>query len=318
MKGRKFARTTGRAMVLLAATAIVAAACGSDNKASNATTAATQPAVTTPAATTPTATEPAATEPTATDAAATTAAGSGAASLDTNHDGKVVFGIAAAGPVRRRRLLPSGRRRCQATVEGQRLRGSDRGRQHPSSRCRNVDRRPRPAGRRRDHRRCLRDRRAAARPDRQVPRHLLVLQLRRRLPGQPRPGPEPRRRWRDRLHGRLRNRPEAEGEGRRLGGHHRLLRPRLREAGVHVVRARPQGRRSVVHADLRAFRRLPVRLRQHRQRHGGTADGDRQRRRRRLPVPRWSPEAGRASGEHRRHHHDERRLVEGLHRRWRA
>jgi basic membrane protein A len=98
VKSRKFARTTGRALVLLAATAIVAAACGSDNKASNATTAATQPAVTTPAATTPTATEPAATEPTATDAAATTAAGSGAASLDTNHDGKVVFGIAAQGP----------------------------------------------------------------------------------------------------------------------------------------------------------------------------------------------------------------------------
>ena len=76
---------------------MLAAACGSDNKASNATTAAT-PAVTAPAATTP-ATQPTATTPTATDAAATTAAaGSGAASLDTNHDGKVVFGIAAQGP----------------------------------------------------------------------------------------------------------------------------------------------------------------------------------------------------------------------------
>lgn len=104
MKSRKFGKSTGRALVLFAAAAVVAAACGSDSKASNAsnasnaTTAATQPAVTT-AATTPTATQPTATEPAATDAVATTAAStSGAASLDTNHDGKVVFGIAAAGP----------------------------------------------------------------------------------------------------------------------------------------------------------------------------------------------------------------------------
>ena len=99
MKSRKLAQGTRRALVLLAATAVVAAACGSDNKASNATTAASQPAVTTPAATTPVATQPTATQPASTDAAATTAAtGSGAALLDTNHDGKVVFGIAAAGP----------------------------------------------------------------------------------------------------------------------------------------------------------------------------------------------------------------------------
>ena len=99
----KFSNGTKRALVLLAATAVVAAACGSDNKASNASTAATQPAVTTPAATTPAATTPAATEPAATQPAATApgttaASGAGAASLDTNHDGKVVFGIAAAGP----------------------------------------------------------------------------------------------------------------------------------------------------------------------------------------------------------------------------
>ena len=96
MKSRKFGKGTKRALVLLAATSMVAAACGSDNKASNATTAATQPAVTTPAATTPTATEPTATEPAATDAPATSAAA--ATDLDTNGDGKVVFGIAAAGP----------------------------------------------------------------------------------------------------------------------------------------------------------------------------------------------------------------------------
>ena len=99
----KFSNGTKRALVLLAATAVVAAACGSDNKASNASTAATQPAVATPAATTPAATTPAATEPAATQPAATApgttaASGAGAASLDTNHDGKVVFGIAAAGP----------------------------------------------------------------------------------------------------------------------------------------------------------------------------------------------------------------------------
>ena len=98
MNSRKLAQGTRRALVLLVATAFAAAACGSDNKASNAT-AASQPAATTPAATTPVATQPTATQPTATDAPATTAAtGGGAASLDTNHDGKVVFGIAAAGP----------------------------------------------------------------------------------------------------------------------------------------------------------------------------------------------------------------------------
>ncbi|MBK5333209.1 MAG: BMP family ABC transporter substrate-binding protein [Ilumatobacteraceae bacterium] len=96
MKSRKFGKGTKRALVLLAATSMVAAACGSDNKASNATTAATQSAATTPAATTPNATEPTATEPAATDAPATSAAA--ATDLDTNGDGKVVFGIAAAGP----------------------------------------------------------------------------------------------------------------------------------------------------------------------------------------------------------------------------
>lgn len=79
---------------MLAATSIIAAACGSDSKSSSTTAAApaaTQPAATTPAATTPAATQPAATEPAATQPTA-------ASELDTNHDGKVVFGIAAAGP----------------------------------------------------------------------------------------------------------------------------------------------------------------------------------------------------------------------------
>ena len=98
MNSRKLGKGSRRVLVLLAATSIVAAACGSDNKASNATTAASQPAGTTPSATTPTATQPTATEPSATDAGVTTPGESGASSLDTNHDGKVVFGIAAQGP----------------------------------------------------------------------------------------------------------------------------------------------------------------------------------------------------------------------------
>ena len=106
---------------------------------------------------------------------------------------------------------------------------------------------------------------------------------------------------------------EAEGEGWRLGRSSSA-------AATSASRSRPYmsfelGLKAVDPSythDLRADRRLPVRLRQHRQRHRGAADRARQRRRRRLPVPRRRPEAGRASGQRRRHHHDERRLVEGL------
>ena len=91
MKSKQSGHRVSRALVLLAAASIVAAACGSDSKSSDATSAPTQPP-----ATTPTATEPTATVPTATDAPATTAAA--VSDLDTNGDGKVVFGIAAAGP----------------------------------------------------------------------------------------------------------------------------------------------------------------------------------------------------------------------------
>ena len=94
MKSKQSGHRVSRALVLLAATSIVAAACGSDSKASDATSAATEPAATTPA-TEPAATEPAATEPAATEVPATSAP---ASDLDTNGDGKVVFGIAAAGP----------------------------------------------------------------------------------------------------------------------------------------------------------------------------------------------------------------------------
>jgi basic membrane protein A len=88
--------------VLLAATSIIAAACGSDSKSSTATSAAAQPVATTPAAATqPAATQPAATQPAATQPAATAAPATTESAiklLDTNGDGKVVFGIAAAGP----------------------------------------------------------------------------------------------------------------------------------------------------------------------------------------------------------------------------
>jgi basic membrane protein A and related proteins len=96
VKSRETGRRVSKMMVLLAATTIVVAACGSDENASDATSAATEPAATTPTATEPAATEPAATEPAATDAPATSS--SIASDLDANGDGKVVFGIAAAGP----------------------------------------------------------------------------------------------------------------------------------------------------------------------------------------------------------------------------
>ena len=96
MKTKQSGHRVSRALVLVAATSIVAAACGSDTKSSDATSAATEPVATTPTATQPTATQPTATEPAATEAPATSAAT--ASDLDTNGDGKVVFGIAAAGP----------------------------------------------------------------------------------------------------------------------------------------------------------------------------------------------------------------------------
>jgi len=76
---------------------VVAAACGDDNNSSSATTAAAS-AATQPVSTTPATTAPAGIQPASTEGPATSAAGAAKADLDTNHDGKVVFGIAAAGP----------------------------------------------------------------------------------------------------------------------------------------------------------------------------------------------------------------------------
>ncbi len=91
MTNKQARRRTGRLTVLVAAVSIVAAACGSDTKASTATT---TPA---PAASQPAATQPKTTQPADTQAPGTTAPAK-ASPLDTNKDGKVVFGIAAAGP----------------------------------------------------------------------------------------------------------------------------------------------------------------------------------------------------------------------------
>jgi basic membrane protein A and related proteins len=96
VKSTKFGSRTSRFLVLLAATSMVAAACGDDDEASDATSAVTQPAVTTPSVTEPAVTETSAPEPADTTVAETTPAEDNA--LDTNGDGKVVFGIAAAGP----------------------------------------------------------------------------------------------------------------------------------------------------------------------------------------------------------------------------
>lgn len=88
-------KKTARWVVLTAALALAAAACGSDKKSTDAsaTTAAGTPA------TTAAATTAAAGTSATTAAAATTAAGGDiTARLDANGDGKVVFGIAAAGP----------------------------------------------------------------------------------------------------------------------------------------------------------------------------------------------------------------------------
>jgi basic membrane protein A len=85
---------------MLAATSIITAACGSDSKSAATTPVSAAAAATTPAAA---ATTPAATTPAATEAPAASTASAGTTEsvntlLDTNHDGKVVFGIAAAGP----------------------------------------------------------------------------------------------------------------------------------------------------------------------------------------------------------------------------
>ena len=87
--------------------------------------------------------------------------------------------LATTGPTTRR---SSTRRRV---LRGERLRRGDRGRQHRGRGRRDRAREPRPAADRHHGRRRQRDRRADARPGEEVRRHVLVLQLRCRVPGGP-------------------------------------------------------------------------------------------------------------------------------------
>ena len=96
-------KRTKRAVAAIAALSIITAACGSSSKSATTTVPATTvpattvPATTVPPTTAPTATDAPTTAPAATDAPTPTAA-IGISALDTNGDGKVQFGIAAAGP----------------------------------------------------------------------------------------------------------------------------------------------------------------------------------------------------------------------------
>ena len=75
---------------------------------------------------------------------------------------------------------------------------------------------------------------------------------------------------------------------------------------------RPEGRRPGVHDDVRPDGRLPVRLRQHRQRDGCVADAPSTRAPTLCTRTSAAPTARGAGRQRGRDHHDERRVVEGL------
>jgi basic membrane protein A len=95
-------RASKRFIAAVAALSLVAAACGDDDEESatsepaSSEPASSEPASSDPASTEPTPTEPPTTEPASTETPSTEAPA--ALDLDTNGDGTVVFGIAAAGP----------------------------------------------------------------------------------------------------------------------------------------------------------------------------------------------------------------------------
>ena len=96
-------RTSRIAIAAIAALSLVAASCGDDEEASSVPTTAAPDVTDAPTVTSgaPTATEPEATEPEATEPEATEPEATEPAvpmELDTNGDGTVVFGVAAAGP----------------------------------------------------------------------------------------------------------------------------------------------------------------------------------------------------------------------------
>ena len=189
----------------------------------------------------------------ATTAAAPAASTDALATLDTNGDGKVVFGVAARRPARRRRLLPGARRRRHEVLRGQRLRDAGRGRQHP--------------GRRR------RDRSWTTWPGRtstssssapaeiadplpaliaEYPRHLWYCNCGAGFQERAEAAdPDRRRRLARSATGGLRHRPPHEGRRPDEGRVHRQQRLQLREGGLPGVRARPAGRRPELRVDLR-------------------------------------------------------------------
>ncbi|HWM19932.1 MAG TPA: BMP family ABC transporter substrate-binding protein [Ilumatobacteraceae bacterium] len=90
-------RTSKSFIAAIAALSLIAAACGDDDEESTTTEpSSTEPASTEPSSTEPVSTEPASTEPASTET--TSGEAPAALDLDTNGDGTVVFGIAAAGP----------------------------------------------------------------------------------------------------------------------------------------------------------------------------------------------------------------------------
>ena len=211
-----------RWVAAVAAATLVVAACGGDDDDGAASTEAPAGSEAPAATDAPAGTEaPVATEaPEATEAPAGSEApsGGGSADLDTNGDGEIHFGIAAAGPADDgayyQAVVDAAKEISEENGFGEpivvdNIQAADAATAIGDLAQQGVDVIIVGASR---------DRRAAAPAHRRVPGHLLVLQLRRRLPRGPGPRPEHRRRRRDQLHRRLRHGPAAAGDRRRHRG----------------------------------------------------------------------------------------------------
>ena len=226
-----------KGLAAVAVAALVLAACGDDDDDGAASTSGTGGTDTTAA--------PGTSAPPVTTAAPGTTAGSGTTAapdttgsadtttapsgdidaLDTNGDGVVQFGVAVAGPRDDGAYYQALVTKVEEFSEANGFEAADHRRQHHRRGRRHRVDQYRRAGCRRDHGRRQRDRRSARRSRRAVPRHLLVLQLWRRLPREPRSRPEPGRRLGDQLHGRVCHRASAPGQRRRQRRLPGLLRP---------------------------------------------------------------------------------------------
>ena len=199
--------------------------------------------------------------------------------------------------------------------DGERLRGADRRRQHPGRRCGHADWATSPS---RASTSIIVGATEIAEPlpalIEQYPDIFWYCNCGAGFPENPGSGPEHRQRCRDRLHGRLRDGSAAagqsDGDSTTFIGCCDLG---FEKQSYLAYEARPAGRRPGVHDDVRPDGRLPVRLRQHRQRHGRAC---------RRPSTKASdavyPYLGGAhepvvqAANESRHHHHERRFVEGL------